>query len=203
MVIKAWVLITESRWTWFKSGFFFVLFVGPGQICEIFKEKWKFIFFHAYFPFRSLLCCCCCSAAQSRPILWDPMDCSRLGSPVLHYLQEFAQTHVRWVHQVIQTSHHLSPLLFYLRSFPVSGSFSVGQLFTSGGQSIGASTLASVLPMNIQDWIPVGLTGLISLLSEASQESSPTPQFESISSPALRLSIWSNSQIHTWLLEKL
>ena len=67
-----------------------------------------------------------------------------------------------------------------LQSFPASGSFLMSQLFTSGGQSIGASS--SVLPMNIQDWFPLGWTGLISLQSK---ESSPTSQFKSINFSAL------------------
>ena len=87
-----------------------------------------------------------------------------------------------------------------LQSFPASGSFPVSQLFASGGQSIGAS--ASVLPMNIQDWFPLGLTGLISLLSKglSSVFSSTTiwkRQFFSA-----QPSLWSNSHIHTWLLGK-
>ena len=73
------------------------------------------------------------------------------------------------------------------QSFPASGSFQASQLFTSGGQNIGVSASTSVLPMNIQDWFPLGLTGLISLQSRNSQESSPTQQFESINSLALRL----------------
>ena len=62
---------------------------------------------------------------------------------------------------------NLLVLLFssWLQAFPASGSFQMSQLFTSGGQSIGALTSASVLPMNIQDWFPLGMTGLISLLS--------------------------------------
>ena len=75
------------------------------------------------------------------------------------------------------------PLLLSL--FPASGSFPVSQLFISGGQSIGVSATASVLPMNIQDSFPLGLTDLISLQSKDSQESSPTPQFKSISSLVL------------------
>ena len=55
---------------------------------------------------------------------------------------------------------------FCLLFFPASGSFPVSQLFTSGGQSSGASALASIFPMNIQGWFPLGLTGLISLQSE-------------------------------------
>ena len=57
-------------------------------------------------------------------------------------------------------------LLFCFQSFPALGSFLMSQFFTSGGQSIGASALASVLPMNIQGWFPLGLTGLISLQSK-------------------------------------
>ena len=54
-------------------------------------------------------CCCCCLVTQSCPTLWDPMDCSTWGFPVLHYLPEFAQTHVHWVGDAIQPSHPLSP----------------------------------------------------------------------------------------------
>ena len=92
------------------------------------------------------------------------MDCSTPGFLVLHCLPEFAQTHVRWVSDAIQES-HLLPLLSPLgpQSFQASGSFPVRQLFASGGQGIEAS--ASVLPVNIQGWFPLGWTVLISLLS--------------------------------------
>ena len=71
-------------------------------------------------------------------------------------------------------------------SFKASGSFLTSQLFASGGQSVGASALAffSILPVNIQDWFPLGLTGLLSFQSKGSQESSPTLQFNSINSSA-------------------
>ena len=68
---------------------------------------------------------------------------------------------VRWCHPTISSS--LVPFLFHLQSFPASGSFPMSQVFTSGGQCIGVSASASVLPMNIQDWFPLGWTGLISL----------------------------------------
>ena len=67
------------------------------------------------------------------------------------------------------------------QSFPAAGCFPMSQYFTSGGQSIGASVSASVLPMNIQSWVLLGLTGLISLLPRDSQESYPAPQFKRIS----------------------
>ena len=72
------------------------------------------------------------------------------------------------------------------QSFPASGSFQMSQLFTSGGQSIGVSASASVLPMNTQDWFPLGWTGWISLKFRDSQESSPTPKFKNINSLAFR-----------------
>ena len=69
-----------------------------------------------------------------------------------------------WCHPTISSS--VVPFSSCLQSFPASGCFPVSQLFTSSGQSIGASASASVLPMNIEDWFPLGLTGLISSLSE-------------------------------------
>ena len=105
------------------------------------------------------LCCCCCSVAQSYPTLCNPMDCSMPGFPVLHHLLELAQTQVHQVGDANQPSHPL--LAPCLPAFNLSQSFSVSQLFESGGQSVGASASASVLPMNIQDWFPLGLTDLI------------------------------------------
>ena len=111
---------------------------------------------------------------QSCPTPCDPMYCSMPGLPVHHQLLKFTQTHVHWVGDAIQPSSHyhptisssLVPFSSRLQSFPASGSFQMSQLFTSGGQSIGVSASASVLPMNIQDWFPLGWTGWISLLSK-------------------------------------
>ena len=106
---------------------------------------------------------CCCSVTKSCLTLSDPVDCSRPGSSILHYLLEFAQIHVHWVSDVILPS--LPPLapFFCLQSFPAFESFPMSWLIAS---SIGASASASVLPMNIQGWFPLGSTGLISLLSK-------------------------------------
>ena len=94
------------------------------------------------------------------------MDCGMPGFPVLHHLMELAQTHVHWVSDAIQPSHTLSS--------PSPPAFNLSQhqgLFkwvdsTSGGESFGISASASVPPMNIQDWFPLGLTGFISLQSK-------------------------------------
>ena len=91
------------------------------------------------------------------------MDCSTPGHPVHHQLPELAQTHVHWVGDAISSS--VVPFSC-LQSFPVSGSFLNSQFFVSDGQSIGVSASASVLPMNIQDWWPLGWTGWISLQSK-------------------------------------
>ena len=105
--------------------------------------------------------------AQSCPTLCDPMDYSTPGLPVHHQLPELTQTHVHWVSDAIQSSHPVIPFSYCLQSFPASGAFPVSQFFASGGQSIGVSASASVLPMNVQDCSPLGWTGWFSLQSRA------------------------------------
>ena len=106
------------------------------------------------------------SVTQSCLTLCDPMACSMPGFLVHHQFPEFAQTHVHWVGDAIQPSHPLSSPSPPPSIFPASGSFAMSQFFASGGQSIRVSTSVSVLPMNIQDWFPLGLTGWISLQSK-------------------------------------
>ena len=105
------------------------------------------------------------SVTQSCLTLCDSMDCSKPGFPVHHQLPELTQTHVHQVSDAIQPSYPVIPFSSRLQSFPASGSF-LSQFFPSGGHSIGASASASVLPMNIQDWFPLGLMSLISLQSK-------------------------------------
>ena len=107
------------------------------------------------------------SVAQSCPTLCDPMNCSTLGLLVHHQLPDSAPTHVHWVGDAIQPSYPLSfPFSSCPQSLPASESFPMTWFFTSGGQNIGVSATVSVLPMNIQDWFPLGLTGWISLQSK-------------------------------------
>ena len=112
-------------------------------------------------------------------------------------------------HPTISSS--VTPFSSCLQTFPTSESFPVSQFFTSGGQSIGVSALASVFPMNIQDWFSLGLSGWISLPSPRnSQESSPTPQFKSTSSlvlcflygPTLTCihDYWKNNSLTRWII---
>ena len=106
------------------------------------------------------------SSSQSCLTLCNSMDCSTPDFPVHHQLPEFTQTHVHWVIDAIQPSHLLSSPSPPRSIFPSIRVFSKSQLFTWGGQSIGVSASASVLPMNIQNWFPLGRTGWISLLSK-------------------------------------
>ena len=105
-----------------------------------------------------------------------------------------------WCHPIISSSG--VPFFSCPQSFPASGSFQTSQLFASGGKSIGVSASTSVLPMNIQDWSPIGWTGWISLQSKGLSRvfSNTTVQKHQIFS--VQLSSQSNSHIHTWLLEK-
>ena len=105
-----------------------------------------------------------------------------------------------WFYPTISSS--VVPFSSRLQSFPTSGSFQMSQFFPSGGQSVEISASASVFPLNIQDWFPLGLTGLISLQSTGFSRlfSNSTAQKHQFFSA--QPSLWSNSHIHTWLLEK-
>ena len=118
--------------------------------------------------------------------LCDPTDYSTPGFPVLHYLQEFAQTHVHWVSDAIHSSCLLLPPFSSCpQSFPASGSFQISQFFTSGGQTIGASASVSGLPMSIKGWFSLGWTGWISLQSKGFSRVFSNTTVKSINSLAL------------------
>ena len=142
------------------------------------------------------------SVAQSCLSLCDPMDCSTPGFPVHHQLLELIQTHIHWVSDTIQPSHPLFSFSSYPQSFPASGSFPVSQFYATGGQSIGISASVSVLPMNIQDWFPLGSTSLISLKSRGLWTVFSNTTVQKHQFFGAQSSLWSNSYIHTWLLEK-
>ena len=107
------------------------------------------------------------SVAQSCPTLCDPLDCSKPGFPVHHPLPELAHTHVYGVGSAIQPSHPLSspsPPVFNFSQH--QGLFQWVSSLHQVAKSTGTSASASVLPMNIQDWFPLGWTGWISLQSK-------------------------------------
>ena len=106
----------------------------------------------------------------------------------------------QWCHPTISSS--VIPFSSCLQSIPASGSFPMSHPFTSGGQSIGASASASVLPMNFQGWFLLGWTGLISLLSKGLSRVSSNTTVQKHQFFDAQPSSWSKSHIHTWILEK-
>ena len=106
----------------------------------------------------------------------------------------------RWCHPAISSS--VIPFSSCPQSLPGSGSFPVSQLFTSGGQSIGVSASASLLPMNTQDWSPLGWIGWISSQSKGLSRVFSNTTVQKHQFFSAQLSSQSNSHIHTWPLEK-
>ena len=107
----------------------------------------------------------------------------------------------RWCHPAISSS--VVPFSSCPQSLPASESFSMSQLFTSGSQSIGVSASTSVLSMNTEDWSPLGWTGWMSLLSKGLSRVFSNTTIQKHQFFGAQLSLWSNSHICTWLLEKL
>ena len=124
------------------------------------------------------------------------MDCSTPGFPVHHQLPELIQTHVHRVSDAIQPSHPIVPFSSCLQSFPASESFLISQFFTSDGRSIGTSASASVLPMNILDWSPLGWTGWISWKSKGLSRVFSNTTVQKHQFFGAQPTLWSSSQIH-------
>ena len=140
---------------------------------------------------------------QSGPTLWGPMDCSMPSFPVCHQLLELAQTHVHWVSDAIQPPHPLSspsPPAFNLSQH--QGLFQWVSSLHQVAKATGASALAPVLPTNIQDRFHLGLTDLISKESNGLSRVFSNITVQKHQFFAAQLSLWSNSHIHTWLLQK-
>ena len=145
---------------------------------------------------------CCCSVAQSCPTLCHPMNCSTPGLPVHHQLPELTQTHVHWVGNAIQPSHPLSSPSLPAFNLSQHQGLPMSWLFSSGGQSIGVSALASVLPMNSQDWFSLGWTGWMSLQSSGLSRVFSNTTVQKHQSFGAQLSLWSNSNICPLLKQK-
>ena len=136
----------------------------------------------------------CCSNTQWCLTLWDPLDWSTSGFPVLHHLPEPCSNSWPlswWCHPAILSS--IMPFSSCLQSFPASGSFLMSQLFTSGGQSSGAS--ASVLPMNIEAWFSLVLTGWIPLKAKGLSRVFSNTTIRKHQFFGAQASLWFNSHI--------
>ena len=143
----------------------------------------------------------CCSFTKLCMTLCGPMDCSTPSFPALHYLTEFAQTHVLWVRDAIQPSHPLSP---------PSSAFNLSQFWVFSSESTlcirwskDCSFSFSISPSNeYSGWFPLGLTGFISLLFKGLSRIFSSTTIWKHQFFATQPSLWSHSHIRTWLLEK-
>ena len=142
------------------------------------------------------------SVAQSCPTLCDPMDCSMPGFPVHNQHPEYTQSHVHWVGDAIQPSHPLStPSPPALNLSQHQGLFH----WVSSSHQVAKGldpSVQSVLPMNIHDWFPLGWTGWMSLQSKGLSRVFSNTTVQNHQFFGTQLSLWSNSHIHMWLLEK-
>ena len=141
----------------------------------------------------------CCLVTKSCPTLWTPWIAAA-HQTFLSFTISNSYPLGQWCHPTILSS--VAPVSSCPQSFPTSGSFPMRRFFASGGQSIGASTSASVLPMNTQGWFSLGLTGLISLLSRGLSRVFSSTTIQKHQFFGTQPSLWSNSHICTWLLEK-
>ena len=138
------------------------------------------------------------SVTQSSPTLCEPMDCSKARLPCPSptpraYSNSCASSW--WCNPTISSS--VIPFFSSLQSFPASESFLVSQFFASGSQSIGVSASASVLPMSIQDWFPLGRTGLISFQSKGLSRVLSNTTIQKHQCFCVEPSLWFNCHLHT------
>ena len=138
------------------------------------------------------------SVTQSCPTLCDPMNRSMPSAILRVYSNSCPLSH--WCHSAISSS--VVPFSSCPQSLPASGSFPMSHLFAWGGQSIGVSALASVLPKNTQDWSPLEWTGWISLQSKGFSRVFSNTIVQKHQFFGAQPSSQSNSHIHTWPLEK-
>ena len=173
------------------------------NICHLSIYLYHLFIYHLLFSylFIYLLCIYLCSAAVLSSSLWPP--CTAAHQASLSFTVSWSLLKSVSIESVMPLNHLIlsrPPLSSCSQSFPASGSFPMSWLFTSGGQSIGAS--ASDLPVNIQGWFPLVLTGLISLQSKGLSRIFSSTRVQKHQFFDTQPSLWSNSQICTWVLEK-
>ena len=163
--------------------------------------------FHIFLQFSSVTQLC--------PTLCDPVDCRMPGFPVHHHLPELAQTRAHWVSDISQPSHPLlppsslalnlilcCPLLLLPSILPSIRVFSNASTLRIRWPKYWSFRFSIMLPMNIQDWFPIGWTGLISLQSKGLSTVFSNITVEKLQFFGSQPSLWSNFHIRTWLLEK-
>ena len=143
------------------------------------------------------------SVSQLCLTLCNPLDCSTRQLPCPSLTPRACSNSCPsswWCHPTIESS--VVPFSSCLQFFPAAGSFQMNQFFASGGQSIRVSASASVFPVNIQDWFTLGWTGWISLQSKEFSRVFSNTTVQKCLLFSAQFSLWSNSHIHTWLLER-
>ena len=167
------------------------IFIWPVLFPLCFRRK--FIPVMTYIQFSSV--------AQSCPVFVAPWIAAREAS--LSITNSWSSLKHMAIELVIPCNHLIScSRLLHMRSFPASGAFPVNKFSTSSGQSIGPSASASVLPVNIQDWFPLGWTAWISLQTKGLSRVFSNTTVQKHQFFRIQLYLWSNSHMHTWLLEK-
>ena len=147
--------------------------------------------------------CCCCSVTQLCQTLCNPMDYITCQAS-LPFTISWSLLKLMSIELVFPSNHLILCRSFSScpQSFPASKFFPMNWLFISGGQSIGASASAPVLPMNIQGWLPLALTSLISLLPNGLSGVFSSTTVQKYQFLGAQPSLWSSSHTCTWLLEK-
>ena len=205
MSIEMEVPLQSEITEWLVNARHWLLCMGAnltGDMCWGFREPQSY---WRNMPITNSICYVVCSVPFSLSVMSDSLPphglhhnraCSSSPTPGA-WANSCPSS--RWLHPTISSS----VILFSscLQAFPVTGSFLVSQFFTLGGQSIGVSASASVLPMNIQDWFPLGWTVWISLLSRGFSRLFSSNTIRKHPFLSTQPSLWFNSHICTWLLE--
>ena len=168
-----------------------VLAIKDHVIC-----KQKQIFFFLYYLLLLFSCSVMSNSLWPHGLQHAKLPCPSLSPGVCPNACPLC----RWCHPTVLSS--VIPFSSCLQSFPASGSFPMSQFFTSGGQSIGVSASASVFPMNIQGWFPLGLIDLNSLMSKGLSRVFSNATVWKHQFFGAQPSLWPKSHILTWLLEK-
>ena len=155
-------------------------------------------FLHKIWNFSSV------QSLSSVPLFATPWTAARQASSSVTNSQSLPGSKLVSIESVMPSNHLIlcCPLLLLPSIFPRTGAFQMSQLFASGGQNIGVSASTSVLPMNTQDWPPLGWTGWMSLQSKGLSRVFSNTTVQKHQFFSAQLSSLSNSQIHTWPLEK-
>ena len=189
-----WPWVTDSEAGQIHYFTTYYVFSGKNPDSLSWDNRWLCFRYYVSFLLVIAVQSKSCPTLQPHELQHARLPCPSLSPGVFSNSCSLSQ----WFHPTISSS--VVPFSSFPQSFPVSGSFPVSQLFTSHGWSFGAS--ASVLPINIQGWFPLGLAGLIFLLFKGLSRVFSITTVRKHQFFGAQSCLWSNSHVHTWLLEK-